>query len=102
MTDLMLLLAGAILCNCIPHLVSGVQGVPFTTPFARPRGVGKSSPLLNFIWGSSNLFIGLFIVWRRMGVIGLNLEVAALAVGFLASGLFLATHFGRVQMLARG
>jgi len=34
--------AGAFLCNCIPHLCAGLQGMPFPTPFAKPRGIGKS------------------------------------------------------------
>jgi len=53
--------AGAILCNCIPHLTAGLQGVPFPTPFARPRGVGTSSPFANFLWGAFNLGAGLAI-----------------------------------------
>lgn len=102
MTYLMLLLAGALLCNCVPHLVSGVQGERFPTPFAKPRGVGESSPLLNFIWGASNLLVGLFIVWRRLIVIGPNFQIAALVIGFLASGTFLAIHFGKVRKIAEG
>lgn len=97
MTYLMLLLAGALLCNCVPHLVSGVQGARFPTPFARPPGVGESSPLLNFIWGASNLLVGLFIVWRQLSIVGPNLQIAALVVGFLASGIFLAIHFAKVR-----
>lgn len=101
MNSLMLLFAGALLCNCIPHLVSGVQGARFPTPFARPRGVGESSPLLNFIWGASNLLVGLFVVWRRVSVIGPNLEIGLLVLGFLASGIYLAVHFGKVRMNAK-
>src|SRR5258707_15619629 len=58
------LFAGAFLCNCIPHLSSGLRGAPFPTPFARPRGVGDSPPFLNFLWGSFNLFIGIYV--RRL------------------------------------
>ena len=47
--------AGAFLCNCIPHLDCGLRGAPFPTPFAKPRGIGDSSPLINVLWG---FFIG--------------------------------------------
>jgi hypothetical protein len=54
--------AGAFLCNCIPHLVAGLQGAPFPTPFAKPRGVGNSSPPVNFLWGSFNLPAGVALL----------------------------------------
>jgi hypothetical protein len=59
--------AGAFLCNCIPHLSSGLRGAPFPTPFAKPKGVGNSPPFLNFLWGSFNLFIGIY-AWKRRSV----------------------------------
>jgi len=54
-----ILFAGAFFCNCIPHLASGLRGEPFPTPFARPRGVGNSSPLANVLWGTANLAVAL-------------------------------------------
>lgn len=48
-------LAGALLCNGIPHLSSGLTGSPFPTPFAKPRGVGASPPLVNFFWGAPGI-----------------------------------------------
>ncbi len=53
---------GAFLCNCVPHLVCGLQGSEFPTPFAKPRGVGLSSSVVNcrlglFQPGSSSLLI---------------------------------------------
>ena len=35
-----LFFAGAFLCNAIPHLVAGLQGQPFPSPFAKPPGRG--------------------------------------------------------------
>ena len=58
-------LAGAFLCNCIPHLGAGLQGIPFPTPFAKPRGIGNSSPLVNFLWGVFNLCVGLYLLSRQ-------------------------------------
>lgn len=34
-----LFFAGVFLCNAVPHLAAGLQGQPFPTPFARPRGM---------------------------------------------------------------
>ena len=53
-----LFFAGAFLCNAVPHLVAGLQGQPFPTPFARPRGIGNSPPVVNFLWGLFNLLVG--------------------------------------------
>jgi hypothetical protein len=64
--------AGAFLCNCIPQLSSGLRGAPFPTPFAKPRGVGNSPPFLNFLWGSFNLFIGIYVLSIYPVVIGPN------------------------------
>jgi len=65
MNYLLLFLAGALLCNGIPHLAAGLRGEPFPTPFARPPGKGKSPPLVNFVWGSGNVFAGVVLaVWR--------------------------------------
>src|SRR5689334_19810136 len=88
-----LFVVGAFLCNCIPHLVAGLQGMPFPSPFARPRGVGNSSPPVNFLWGALNLAIGIFILSRHPLTIGLNYGVQAFVAGALLLGLYLARHF---------
>ena len=49
MAYLWMFLAGALLCNSIPHLAAGLRGEPFPTPFGRPPGEGKSPPLVNFL-----------------------------------------------------
>ena len=90
-------LAGALLCNCIPHLVAGLQGEPFPTPFATPHGVGDSGPLLNVIWGFANLVVGLFLLSRHPPAAILGPEVAALLCGALVIGIFCGLHFGRVK-----
>ena len=92
----LLFLAGALLCNCIPHLASGLRGEAFPTPFADPPGKGLSSPLLNFLWGAANLSLGVYFLtspndadprWGRI----------ALAAGFVALGVYLSRHFGEVR-----
>jgi hypothetical protein len=94
--------AGAFLCNAAPHLVSGVLGAPFPTPFAKPRGVGLSAPLLNFLWGTFNGLVGVCLLSQRIPAAGLNADFAVLVAGFLAMGSFLAWHFGRVRRDAPG
>lgn len=92
-----LFFVGALLCNCIPHLVAGLQGSKFPTPFATPRGVGESSPLINFIWGAANFLTGLTILARRPMQLGANFECLALAAGALLLGVYLSQRFGRVR-----
>jgi hypothetical protein len=93
MTIFMLLLAGLLLCNCIPHLACGLQGDVFPTPFATPRGIGNSPPLVNFLWGGANLGLGALILihWLATDAFGL----LAVFVGFLAAGIFMSLHFSR-------
>jgi hypothetical protein len=96
------LFAGAFLCNCIPHLVAGLQGAPFPTPFAKPRGVGHSSPLVNFLWGAFNLAAGVGLVSASPITIELGTPLYVFAAGFLALGAYLAVRFGKVMQRRRG
>ncbi|HWX00561.1 hypothetical protein [Collimonas sp.] len=89
--------AGAFLCNCIPHLSCGLRGEPFPTPFAKPRGVGDSSPLVNFLWGLANLLIGAALYAPYPFAFGFNPGCALFFAGFLVLGLYLARHFGAVR-----
>ncbi|MFK4446802.1 hypothetical protein ABH944_007102 [Caballeronia udeis] len=90
-------LAGALLCNCVPHLASGLQGFSFPTPFARPRGVGNSPPLVNVVWGFANLAIGLLIAAHHASMPDIGVDAATGLAGGLAMGLYLSCHFGKVQ-----
>ena len=89
--------AGAFLCNCIPHLVCGLQGAPFPSPFAKPRGVGDSSPLVNFLWGFFNLLVGGYLLSIDPVVFGINTDFMVLLLGAFLLGLYLALHFGKVR-----
>ncbi len=97
MTYLALFFAGALLCNCVPHLAAGLQGCAFPTPFAKPRGVGNSSPFLNFLWGVFNLGVGIALLSRYPVIVGLNLNCLAIAGGVLLLGSYLSLHFGKVR-----
>jgi hypothetical protein len=87
---------GVFLMNAVPHLVSGVTGRPFQSPFAKPRGEGLSSPTVNFLWGFLNLVVGYALVCR-VGAFDLRDtgDVVALGIGMLLIGVFSARHFGR-------
>jgi len=57
-TGLAYFLAGVFLANGVPHFVNGISGRSFQSPFAKPPGVGESSPVINVIWGMINFVIG--------------------------------------------
>jgi hypothetical protein len=91
--------AGAFLVNTIPHVVQGVSGNRFQTPFASPRGIGESSAPLNVIWGFINLTIGgvlLHAFLPERWPPPWTLCVTAL-IGALAMALYLANYFGKVR-----
>lgn len=88
--------AGAFLTNAIPHVVSGVTGRPFQSPFATPSGEGLSSSSINVLWGFFNLAVGYGLV---CGVGDFEPrsapDVLALGSGALLMALVAARLFGR-------
>ena len=90
-----LFFAGALLCNSIPHLCAGLQGVPFPSPFASPPGIGNSSPLVNVFWGLFNAWAALALVSHHPFQVGLNTESATFFAGALAAGAVCSIHFGK-------
>jgi hypothetical protein len=82
-------IAGALICNSIPHLTAGLRGEWFPSPFTAPRGIAPSPPEMNVLWGSANLFIGL-LLFRHPVWLGF-------LIGFVLAGYFLARNFGRVR-----
>jgi len=89
--------AGAFLCNCLPHLIAGLQGAPFPTPFAKPRGVGLSSALTNFYWSLFNLLVGAGLCAAFPVPAQLSLATLAFAAGVVSLGSYLAVHFSAVR-----
>jgi hypothetical protein len=92
-----LFLAGAFLCNSVPHLTAALRGETFPSPFAKPPGEGPSSPLVNFLWGGFNFVIGALFLGANPVMVGLNLDTLALFAGALALGAQLSIHFGKVR-----
>lgn len=94
---LWMFLAGALLCNCIPHLAAGLRGEPFPTPFAKPPGKGLSPPLVNFMWGSANFFAAVALAAWRLPIGDCRINAGVAALGWLAIGTHLALHFAKVR-----
>jgi len=51
-----------LLVNSLPHFIQGVSGNRFQSPFAKPPGVGESSPLVNVLWGFFQFRVGIFSI----------------------------------------
>lgn len=92
-----LFFSGVLLCNSIPHLTAGLRGEIFPTPFAKPRGKGPSSPLVNFLWGALNFGLGSILLSTHPVQVGFNVDFATVGVGAVAIGVYLALHFGKVR-----
>ncbi|MDR2711317.1 MAG: hypothetical protein LBB65_08390 [Burkholderiales bacterium] len=87
---------GVFLANAIPHFVSGMQGRPFQSPFAKPPGEGLSSSAVNVIWGFANLVVAYLLIchvgdfdWRNW------FDAIAFGLGVFLIALFSARNFGR-------
>jgi hypothetical protein len=90
------LFGGAFLANAVPHVVSGVMGKPFQSPFASPPGEGLSSSTVNVLWGFCNIVLGYLLVFRVGDFhVRNSLDVLACGVGAFLIALFSARHFGR-------
>ncbi|MGD0232560.1 MAG: hypothetical protein ABSC19_19780 [Syntrophorhabdales bacterium] len=87
---------GAFLANTIPHLVNGISGRPFQSPFASPPGQGLSSSTVNVLWGMFNLVVA-YVLVGRIGRFELRntRHVVVLGLGALLMALMLARGFGR-------
>jgi hypothetical protein len=87
---------GVFLANTIPHLVSGISGSPFQSPFASPPGEGLSSAMVNVLWGFFNLVVA-YVLVARVGRFDLRQtkHVVVLGLGILALALMAAWTFGR-------
>jgi hypothetical protein len=89
---------GVFLANAIPHLVNGMSGSPFQSPFATPPGKGLSSSTVNVLWGMFNLVVA-YVLLARVGRFDLRRTSHVLVVGLamLLIALQLAQHFGALH-----
>jgi hypothetical protein len=93
---LCIFLGGAVLANSLPHLLNGVSGRPFQSPFADPPGRGLSSPTVNVLWGTFNLWLAYMLMIGFGGFDIRNLRHALFfGAGMLLMSLLSARIFGR-------
>ncbi len=87
---------GAFLANSLPHLINGVSGRAFQSPFAKPPGKGLSSSTVNVLWGFFNLAVA-YVLVLRVGSFSLHdlPQLLTLSAGFLLMSVMLARSFGR-------
>ena len=87
---------GVFLANAIPHIVSGMMGRPFQSPFAKPSGEGLSSSTVNVIWGFFNVIAAYFLIFH-IGILDMHStsDVFAMGAGAFLIALFSARHFGK-------
>jgi hypothetical protein len=89
---------GAFLANALPHLINGISGSAFQTPFASPPGKVLSSSTVNVLWGFFNLAVA-YVLVLCVGSFSLrNLcQAIALGTGLLLMSLIHARVFGRLH-----
>jgi hypothetical protein len=89
-------IGGAFLANSVPHVVAGVSGRAFQSPFASPPGVGLSSSTVNVLWGLFNVAVGYALV-LRVGTFELRKtrHVLVLGLGVLLAAIGLSRAFGK-------
>ena len=94
---------GAFLVNSVPHLVNGLSGRRFPSPFASPPGKGESSPTVNVLWGAFNLIVGYLLVCQ-VGEFHIRnfLDLLVAGVGGLLMAIMLSRAFGRIYGSAKG
>ncbi len=94
--DVSYFFGGALLANAVPHVVCGVTGRAFQSPFAKPPGKGLSSSTVNVLWGFFNLVVG-YVLVCRVGVFDLRAseDVVAAGLGALLMSVMAARLFGR-------
>jgi hypothetical protein len=52
---------------------------------------------VNFLWGASNLLLGVYLLSRHPVTVNLDPRFVALVLGAMAIGIYLSPHFGKVR-----
>jgi len=89
--------AGTFLANAVPHLVQGVSGNKFPTPFAKPPGRGLSSPTVNVIWSLFNILVG-YVLLRTGQVYSGNIpSLIVFFIGVAAISIMSSVNFQKKE-----
>lgn len=92
-------IAGALFMNMLPHLINGVSGRPFPSPFADPPGIGLSSPVANIAWATINFAVAMaFVCFGKLSQRQRTIAPACFT-GALAMAFYLAWYFGSLDSL---
>lgn len=94
--DLAYFFGGAFAANALPHLVAGLQGKPFQSPFAKPPGEGLSTSRTNALWGAANVAAA-WLLLAKVGAFDIREpeHFAAAFAGGLILAVLMSQHFGR-------
>jgi hypothetical protein len=89
---------GAFGANAMPHLIAGVSGKPFHSPFASPPFRGLSSPTVNVAWGLFNLALA-YALLLHVGEFEVRswLHAAVCFAGFGAMAFQIVRSLGRMK-----
>jgi hypothetical protein len=87
---------GAIFINAIPHLVSGLTGRAFQSPFAKPPGKGLSSSTVNILWGWFNIIVAYLLIFH-VGDFDIHsfADIISVGIGGLLISILSARNFGQ-------
>lgn len=85
--------SGVFLVNVIPHLIHGVSGNKFPSPFDKPHGKKLSSPTKNVIWAFINLSFFLTIFYFNRFSFN-EIYAAVLFLGSFVMAVYLSRYFG--------
>lgn len=91
-------LSGMFLANFVPHFVYGICGNKFPTPFAKPHGIGPSSPTVNVIWALVNLAAGTLLFKSGHANSQNWITYAVLFAGLAIMSIYLSFHFQKKQI----
>ncbi|MFI3262790.1 MAG: hypothetical protein R3Y26_07760 [Rikenellaceae bacterium] len=95
MTEFFLAFAfGFFATNSLPHIIPGIHGKPFYSPFAKPPVKGKSSAVVNVLWGFVNI-VAAYVLFIETDLDLHNyIHGIGFLLGILITSLTLAITFG--------
>jgi hypothetical protein len=82
--------SGVFLVNIAPHLVHGIDGDYFPTPFGNVLGTVPTSPIVNILWAMLNLVIGFSLLRAGKASMVKNGTLLCIFLGVLLYSLSLA------------
>lgn len=86
---------GFFVTNALPHLIPGIHGKEFHSPFASPPVKGKSSAVVNVLWGVFNLVVAYVLFVATDINLRDYLQGGGFLLGILITSLILAITFSR-------